>query len=240
MFYVNNYLANPTHDIKVVLIGVGGTGSFILPELVALSKTMVELGKKPLDIMVLDPDIIEPHNIGRQKFFPSDVGQYKAETLVNRVNRAYGYDVQFENTKFLARHLYHCNIVISCVDNVKARKKLHKHIKNKTNPGGYQQLYYWIDTGNSRDTGQVILSAFGRKKKENLPTIIDLFPNLKEDKDEPSCSMRASLGQQSFMINKMTGVFTIQMLSSLLLDYEISYSQVYFDLFNMNVKTNTI
>jgi len=100
MYSTNDWILNPTHRIKVALIGVGGTGSFVLPELVALSKTLKQLDRDELEIHVFDNDIIELHNCGRQKFFESDIGKFKAETLVNRVNRAYSSDVEFYNIKF--------------------------------------------------------------------------------------------------------------------------------------------
>jgi PRTRC genetic system ThiF family protein len=240
MFCLHNYLANPTHNINVTLIGVGGTGSFILPELVALSESLKQLDKRPLNIKVFDPDIVEQHNIGRQKFFPPDIGKYKAEVLTTRVNRAYGSNVQFFNKEFLLQDLNDDNIIITCVDNVKLRRKLAKHLPTKPKGNSYKQTYYWIDAGNSRDYGQIVLASYSRKKKEQLPSIIDLYPEMEDKPEEPSCSMRASLNEQSFMINKLTGIYVMEMLSALLIDMNIGYSQVYFNLTPPNVKTNTI
>jgi len=245
MLCTSDYIVNPVHRITVVLVGVGGTGSFVLPELVSLSNTLKILDRKELKIIVYDDDIVEEHNVGRQKFFPSDIGKSKAETLVNRVNRAYGTDVEFRNETFsgedLERDKY--NIVISCVDNVRTRKIIDKAIKKNGKKGNYhgqQRTHYWIDCGNSRDYGQIILSAYGKETKMILPSIIDLHPNMEDKVNEPSCSLRASLREQSFMINKLTGVYALEMLSSLLLDFNILQSQIYFSLNPINVKTNKI
>ena len=240
MLYTHKYLLNPTHRINVVLVGVGGTGSFVLPELVALSKSLEMLDRKPFKIHVFDDDVIEEHNVGRQKFFPTDIGKHKAEVLTNRVNRAFSTDVEFYNRKVLVSDMVGANIVITCVDNVSTRKKLSKNLRNKSCGNSYQQTYYWIDCGNSRDYGQIIMAAYSRKKRENQSSIIELHPDMKDVPTEPSCSLRASLMEQSFMINKLTGVYALEILASLFLDFNITYSQVYFSLAPINVKTNKI
>jgi PRTRC genetic system ThiF family protein len=255
MLLANNWVVNPTHRLSVALIGVGGTGSFILPELVALSNALVSMDRKPLKIYVYDDDKVESHNVGRQKYFPTDIGRYKAETLVNRVNRAYGADVEFLNKKFTEeslRDIKH-NIIISCVDTVDSRKQILNGIEQFSGwRDGYQKVYYWIDCGNSRDYGQIILGAFGlprngegkkvRKIVKNgwTKNVIQRHPDMQDKPQEPSCSMRAALNEQSFMINKLTGVYALEILASLLLDFNITYSEVYFSLFPVNVKTNKI
>ena len=249
MYLVNDYIANPTHNIDIALVGVGGTGSFVLPELALLSKTLEQLGRKPLNVHVFDHDKVETHNVGRQKFFDADVGLYKAEVLTQRVNRAMGTNFHFYNKKFDSYAKGTFNIVITCVDKLAIRKKINKHLKTQIGRPTYHGTYYWIDAGNSRDYGQVILGSYIRNPKStarsphiipDLPNIIALHPDIKEDKNEPSCSMRASLNQQSFMINKLTGVYVMEMLSSLLLDFNILQSQVYFSLNPINVKTNKL
>jgi PRTRC genetic system ThiF family protein len=251
MYSVNSYIANPTHNLKVDIIGVGGTGSQVLPELVALSQSLVSLGRKPLEIRVFDNDKIESHNVGRQKFFPCDVGQYKAETLVHRVNRAYGSNVAYYNRKWDPEITGNKpNIIITCVDNVKTRKKVNNAIYNIINFNGrtqYNTCYHWIDSGNSKDFGQVILSSHRDTEGEaytpiitDLPTVIDLHPDMEEQPNEPSCSLRASLMQQSFMINKLTSVYVMELMASMLLDLNFKQSQIYFSLNPINVKTNKL
>ena len=124
------------------------------------------------------------------------------------------------------------------MDNLKTRKVIHESLKHEKARRGYSDTFYWIDCGNAKDHGQIIMAAYDVDSP--LPSIIDLHPNIKEKKGEPSCSVRRSLMEQSFMINKITGVFAVQMLSSLLMDYNINYNEVYFNLANMNVKTNKL
>lgn len=240
MFYLHRWLADPNHRIRIFLAGVGGTGSFVLPELVLLSKTLKQLGRKEFQIFVFDPDIVEAHNVGRQKFFEADIGLYKAETLVRRVNRAFNTDVEFFNREMLLKDIPSANIIITCVDNLKLRKKLSRNLRRKSCGDSFQQTYYWFDCGNSRDYGQVTLGSYSRRKKERLPSVIERYPDMTEDATEPSCSVRASLNQQSFMVNKMTGVLLMEMISSLFLEFQLETSEVFFNLKPFNIKTRKI
>ena len=65
-----------TRAVKVVLVGAGGTGSHVLRRLANMHLAMVELGHpEGLDVLVVDPDTVSKTNVGRQNFWPSDVGQ---------------------------------------------------------------------------------------------------------------------------------------------------------------------
>lgn len=245
MYSAEDWILSPTHNIKVALIGVGGTGSFVLAELVALSKTLRQLNRKELEIDVYDDDKVELHNCGRQKYFESDIGYPKADVLVNRVNRAYGSNVMayVERATEKTFQEKNYNIIISCVDSLKSRKEISRFFKGNRNyyGGDYKRTFYWIDCGNSKDYGQIIFSSrINNKKKRSLPDIFKLHPKIKEKKSEPSCSVRASLGKQSFMINKLTGVYCIQLLASMLLEFRILHSEIYFSLNPINVKTNSL
>lgn len=251
MLLLDNYLANPTHEIKIAFVGVGGTGSHLLTELAGFSSTLEKLNRKPLEIHAFDGDKIETHNVNKQKFHEPDIGGYKAEVLVNRINRIYGFNMKYHNRYFDAGDIMHgeYNIIISCVDDVKTRRQIHSGVYRQEqvqkgmrtssyNNYSYRKLYYWIDCGNGKDFGQVILASFIGDKR--LPTIIDLHPDLKDDPHEPSCSVMASLHQQSYNVNKFVGLIALNMLTTLLIDYRLGYSQVYFNLEPFNVKTNSI
>lgn len=72
---------------------------------------------------------------------------------------------------------------------------------------------YWMDFGNGRDTGQVILATVGAIKQPasakfepigSLPFITDEFGGLlqqSETADEPSCSLAEALEKQDLFIN---------------------------------------
>jgi len=195
-----------TRAIKVVLVGAGGTGSHVLRRLANIHLAMIELGHPAgLDVIVIDPDTVSKTNVGRQNFWPSDVGQSKAEILVNRCNLLMqtGWvaetlkvtdDTQFSNP----------DIVIGCVDNRKGRAAILKALKRSV----YSSAYY-LDIGNREHDGQVVLGeVFGAsyKRENRLPHVADLYPDIidgsRDDTDDtPSCSLAEALEKQSLFIN---------------------------------------
>jgi len=195
-----------TRAVKVGLVGAGGTGSHVLRRLANMHLAMVELGHPAgLDVIVIDPDTVSKTNVGRQNFWPSDVGQSKAEILVNRCNMLMqtGWvaeaakvtdDTQFSNP----------DIVIGCVDNRKGRAAILKALKRSV----YSSADY-LDIGNREHDGQVVLGeVFGVscKRENRLPHVADLYPDIidgsRDDTDDtPSCSLAEALEKQSLFIN---------------------------------------
>lgn len=196
-----------TRAVKVVLVGAGGTGSHVLRRLANMHLAMVELGHPAgLDVLVADPDTVSKTNVGRQNFWPSDVGQPKAEILVNRCNMLMQTNWKAECARVTERsHFPHqVDIVIGCVDNRKGRGAILAALKR----GVYKSAYY-MDIGNREHDGQVVLGevfAHGYKRENRLPHIADLYPDiidpsLDETDDAPSCSLAEALERQSLFIN---------------------------------------
>lgn len=228
--YLDPYLMRPEHPITVLVIGCGGTGSYVVSQLAKISVALKELRDIELDVCVADDDIVESHNIGRQMFSESDIGHYKSNVIVNRVNRYFGLDWE-SNTERIEK-IHGFNIVISCVDNIKTRKIIAKTRSKKFNKEvePYRKRLYWLDFGNSKNYGQYVLSTFDnieqpsvRNIKHFLPNVFELFGKMKEDKSEPSCSMMESLNQQDLFINLQLATAGINLLWKLLKDHVITY-----------------
>lgn len=195
-----------TRAIKVVLVGAGGTGSHVLRRLATMHLAMVELGHPAgLEVLVVDPDRVSKSNVGRQNFWPSDVGQLKAEVLVNRCNLMMQTNWNAETSKVTDDTQFsNPDIVIGCVDNRKGRAAILKALKRSV----YRSAY-WLDIGNRAHDGQVVLGeVFGTssKRENRLPHVADLFPDiidgsLDDQDDAPSCSMAEALEKQSLFIN---------------------------------------
>ncbi len=219
--FTDNYLISPTNPIEVNLIGAGGTGSKVLTALMEMSHSLTELGHAGLQVRLWDDDIITEANLGRQRFAPSETGLYKSVALINRVNRFMGTNWKAETQKFERNTLgglpenAKATIYITCVDNVQARfdiaemlKAMSKCRMNRDEPK------YWIDMGNSQQTGQVILSTIGEIKQPQsekyqtvaiLPMVTDEFGELlkqsEQSDDTPSCSLAEALEKQDLYIN---------------------------------------
>ena len=168
--FVTPYVQDPSHPLTVLLIGAGGTGSRILPRLVSIDQALKEFGKPGLHVTVIDGDKVEEHNKARQNFTPQDVGHYKASRLIEKINMAFGlqweaYNNYLDNIK--PEDLQY-NLILSAVDNVQTRLNIKEalSIMDTPNREDYGTPFYWIDTGNGKDFGQVVLSTDDRRTVE--------------------------------------------------------------------------
>ena len=144
--------ANPGREATVVLVGCGGTGSFLAE---ALGRLLI--GRRAA-LYLVDHDRVEPHNVARQAFDPADVGRFKAQVLAERLayrfGRTVGYALQPYDATLHAQvfrePVSRLNLLIGCVDNAAARRALAATL-------GHESDVWWLDTGNSRNSGQVLL-----------------------------------------------------------------------------------
>ncbi|MEX3969834.1 PRTRC system ThiF family protein [Paraburkholderia caribensis] len=214
---------------KVVVVGAGGTGSALLPSLARLHHAMVELGHPGgIECIVYDDDTVSEFNVGRQGFYPNDVGQYKATLLVNRLNLLMGTNWTAEPRRVDSTIRLHADIVIGCVDSRRARHAIVQAARRG-------KCGYYLDCGNEIDRGQVILGEFGKPRPDRLPHVGDLFPDLlnaRHDKgdDTPSCSMADALRKQSLVINQAISVQAFNLLWTLFRTGSLSYSAVFVNL----------
>lgn len=231
--FTDSDLLNPTNPIEVNLIGAGGTGSQVLTALARMNHALNELDHVGLSVKLWDDDMITEANLGRQLFAECELGLQKSVALINRINRFFGTNWKAETTKFERDNLGRMQknmrsaIYISCVDNVKARFEI-ADILNELKEGSRlyrNQVKYWIDFGNSQNSGQVLLSTIGYIKQPNskkyetieyLPFVTEEFSELLSqseiEDDTPSCSLAEALDKQDLYINSVLA----QMGSSLL------------------------
>jgi len=219
--FTDNELISPTNPISVNLIGAGGTGSQVLTALARMNHALTELNHAGLIVRLWDDDVITEANLGRQLFAESELGLHKSVALINRTNRFFGTNWKAETRKFEKNNLGNISetaratITITCVDNVKARFGVAEILKEKSNYRNYSnEPKYWLDFGNSRNTGQVLLSTVGNIHQpksnkyetiENLPFITEEFGALlkqsETEDDTPSCSLAEALQRQDLFIN---------------------------------------
>lgn len=244
--YTDNYLLNPRHQLTVTLVGAGGTGSQMLQSLARIDYALYKLGHPGLNVRVYDNDIVTEANVGRQLFSPCDVGLNKADVLVTRVNAFFGLEWQSESKFFNIKEDRGCNILITCVDNIKTRIKIGKEIGKKAKIEGYDEIkkFYWLDFGNQVDRGQVVLGTIGDIEQPkntadetvaHLKTVYEMF-DLREIKDEdsgPSCSLAEALRKQDLFINSTLCQLGSALLWKLFSNGKISYNGVYLNLSTM-------
>ncbi len=241
--------------ITVLLAGCGGTGSRILPGLAQIDFSLRALGHPGLMVAVFDADRVSEANIGRQLFSPADIGRYKAEVLCTRINMFYGLSwravpmmVTKETAKKIRddgngplsgmrewftnnRGLCGVDVLITAVDSVKARTEIALSVHGT----------YWMDTGNTKDSGQAILGTLckvpqpvGKDGKatfansiELLPTVFDLYANIAGEGGKqyqgPSCSVADAIKKQDLFVNQWVAMMACDILWDALRHGYLSY-----------------
>jgi len=204
----------------VILAGCGGTGSRILTGLTSLHTALLALGHHGLDVTVYDPDIVTESNIGRQNFSPADIGLHKSVVLVTRVNQFMGLNWRAATDKFphdesRGYSSYSGTILITAIDSAMGRVKIADHLRERSH------ISYWFDTGNTKNSGQVILGSSRNISQpgfddvvEKLPTVADLYDlaSVNEEDHGPSCSLADALKHQDLMVNPIIASWAIHIL----------------------------
>ena len=149
-----------TPRVRLVLIGCGGTGSWLAPAVARISRLLVEKFAKEVAVGFVDPDVVEGKNIYRQNFCAAEVGVNKAVALATRYSIAWGIDIRAYPAKFgwnISNDLGGSNnqddlsVYIGCVDNIRARRDILDTLR-KT-----YSTCFWIDCGNVKESGQVLI-----------------------------------------------------------------------------------
>ena len=240
-------------SLSIILVGCGGTGSWLAPTVVRTARLLVEKFNKTVKVVFVDPDTVEPKNCYRQNFAEFEIGQNKAETLATRYGLVWGLDVLALPRRFDAeldkllnnehQSYYGQSVVIGCVDNAPARSEIQRYITEKA---GYSAARWWLDCGNSRHSGQVLLGGFNNKNDTTafpipgycarLPLPTDQHPDLLieqpvEDADETSlsCADMALRGAQGLAVNQQVAAIAGDYLLQMLVYGTLTHFQTYFD-----------
>lgn len=210
-----------TKQVNVLLVGAGGTGSRMLENLVCLHRGLLARGHPfGLAVHVTDPDHVSQANVGRQTFYPTDIGAYKSVTLVNRANMALGttWTASVAKVQTDTKGLTNFDLVIGAVDNRRARLGILRCLE-----GAMSGTRYYLDMGNANSHGQVLLGQVGcdRTAKDDpwrLPHVGEMFPDLidsakdEQEDDTPSCSLAEALEKQSLFVNTAMALFASNLL----------------------------
>lgn len=200
--------------LKIVLLGAGGTGGYIAPNLYRLVYSL----PRKTEIIIVDGDIVEQKNLVRQHFSPADLGRNKAQALAERYAAAFGMETQYiphyiEDEKelealvalpvykkdrgFWGENIGGYTILIGAVDNDRTRKMCNNVFELA------DRLIY-IDSGNDQYTGQVVCGVRSHGRTICRP-LAKIYPNVLEAMDkfptELSCEEAAISAPQSMAAN---------------------------------------
>jgi len=216
---VGKDILQPYNPVTVNLIGAGGTGGQVLTALARMNQALVMLNHPGIMVTVFDDDTVSRANLGRQLFTTAELGLFKSVALINRINRFFGTNWKAETDRYdkgFCGDTQSATITIGCVDTVSARVEIAQLLKKLNVKMGNRrdQPLYYMDFGNSRETGQVILSTIGKipqpvskqyRTVDALPMVTDEFGDLlnaSESVDNtPSCSLAEALTKQDLFIN---------------------------------------
>ena len=222
-------------QVRVLVVGCGGTGSAVVSGLPYLHQSLVARGHPGgLHVTVTEADTISPTNCIRQPFSRSEIGQNKAVILVNRLNLFWGLKweaipVHLKSGTFISRSYagddLRAHIVIGCVDTRAARAAIRDAVSK------WSTVSYALDLGNNADSGQFILgeplNERNRRSRLRLRSAWELFPEIVEptldDDGQPSCSAAAALERQEPFINSTLAQHALALLARLFRYGEISY-----------------
>lgn len=180
---MSNGFAINSDNYNIVQIGLGGTGSRLLQMASTLyySFSNSSVGKKNLQITIVDGDVYEQKNMFNQPCIPGDIGKSKAEVLARRYQMPSGIPINYVNrfltnksdvTSLLKQYGNYINVIITCVDNDESRCMIHEVFKSQKN-------LIWIDAGNEKASGQVVMGVRANGCTY-LPSVVDLYPTILE------------------------------------------------------------
>lgn len=239
--------------VNLVLIGCGGTGSWLAPSVVRFARMLTEKFDRDVKITFVDPDQVEPKNVYRQNFCEAEVGAYKAEALAFRYGTAWGMSIVAIDARFHARldlptarnGNEYLTVLIGCVDNAAARQEIEKRVYASER----SETVWWLDCGNKKTVGQVLLGRAPTRGENPLlfeglcswlplpsvqhPELVDVSSDMDNPEPEPdamlSCAELAMRGTQSLSINCRMAASAGEMLGKFLLTNDLEYFATYID-----------
>jgi len=252
--------------VRLLLIGCGGTGSWLAPAVARVARLLREKFSKTVVVGFVDPDDVEDKNTYRQNFCKAEVGCNKAVALATRYSLAWGVSISAATQNVSSSVIpsldgYHYDdltVLIGCVDNPGARRDIHRLVRDI---GG---TVFWLDCGNSSESGQVLIGrndpgdgirSFplpGMCARVPLPSrqhkeLVEkpkpgqkAKPAAPDDTTELSCAEVAMLDDQGLTINQMIASVAADYLVRLLLTQNLDKFQTYVDLESGSMKSTYI
>ncbi|RJX17573.1 MAG: thiamine biosynthesis protein ThiF [Desulforudis sp.] len=233
-------------SLNLVLVGCGGTGSWLAPAVVRIARLIIEKFDKSVHVHFVDPDVVEAKNVFRQNFCQAEIGRNKADALAFRYSLAWGVEITA-----WAKHVSAVEIegsynsmylLIGCVDRASARNEILRFTS--------RHVCWWLDCGNFSSAGQVILGSSLRRPEDPfqlpgfcswLPLPSAQHPELVSDPPAPgeagafyasdlSCADLAMLDSQGMSINQRIAAEAADYLVRMLLTKDLNRFATYIDL----------
>ena len=248
-----DYIVN-ADAFNIIVIGVGGTGSRVALESAKLMHHAREKGVQ-VSLTLIDPDIVEDKNVGRQQFGPAEVGLNKAVAKARALSLWLGCEVAAIPSLFesgsslpLIGRGYRgdapavMNIVVGCLDDQHGnagRQAIAAAMPD-------HQPIIWIDAGNDQYSGQVLVGTSHCKKEtvvtDSLGLVSDIpYPHIAQpallkasetavSDDVLSCAELTFMDEQSLFINSVMATIVASYLESIVFRKRLSSLATYANL----------
>lgn len=231
--------------VEIAIVGVGGTGGYLVRDLCRFVYSInrrLESSNPDISITLIDGDEVEDKNILRQNYLPKDIGSNKADALASRHARAFGVDVSsiptmldselIKRPQSIFSKRNSKKIIIGCVDNNKARRSIAELTRWVNNDYMMRNSsLYWIDSGNEKMSGQVIVGS------QDLMDVTDLYPEILlekyDSKEEVSCAERLLQDEQNMFVNIMASNLILNYIKSLMLNVPMISNGTVFNIGNV-------
>lgn len=232
---------------KILVIGCGGTGGYLVPN---LARFISQIKPSP-ELYLADGDVVEEKNLIRQNFVFGDIGKNKAEVLARRYSNAFGMEItaiakDIEDAGQLIKDFMGEAIIAGCVDNVASRQIINSWFIHHS-PFEYSKGKIWIDAGNEERAGQVVCgvaSSCNLSCFENLPSVFEVYPDMLKINDklnsQMSCAERAISAPQNIQTNATAGNLMMNYIQKIISHQQIFSHAVEFNIDNIfSTKLNT-
>lgn len=206
-------IRKPTQaDLHFIVIGAGGTGGYLMRDLVRIislenekTERMHSRDRSQHGITLIDGDVVEEKNLGRQNFVSQDIGKNKADVIASRYGRAFRHPVNvipefltspnelvdyifdLRNSSNRTSDRYLLPVFIDCVDNNATRLYIAAAVATLANQHSVSS--YTISSGNSERTGQVLISAMIGAGNETLSSDLKSVIEHNGSHENPSLSV---------------------------------------------------
>lgn len=238
---VYRYTPDKKDTYLFIVIGAGGTGGYLIPNLarmVSVQNKLREIEQHTAhQIVLLDGDLVEQKNLLRQQFVTPDIGKNKAKVMATRYGRSFGVTIGFREEYLeelnqldglINAHPHKIPVFIDCVDNNKTRLLIHEIYKTLNRA-------IFLSSGNEESAGQVVFS-YNSHEGHSSPDYWNIFPNASVDKlpTELSCAEAAESAPQNIHTNLTAANILFGFVNKLLNAQSIDQLMIFFDINSQN------
>ena len=235
--------------INVVQVGVGGTGSYLVPPLKRFLMSLVKSTSYTANYYLVDNDTVEEKNTLRQNFNTDDIGKLKCEVFKDD-NLIQPLPIKLEPSVYNLllnkltnrnKDITTINVIVGCVDTIQARVNIADLLELLYNKHFPNSITFYVDSGNYINTGQSYVFDYQKKTASEIKEEINKY--FVENKDAvemdelPSCtnngdqSIAANFQAASLLYNIVTEILvykttSIRKISFMRYSRELDYDSV--------------